>query len=533
MKRNVFIYDTTLRDGSQAEEVNFSVEDKIRIARKLDDFGVHYIEGGWPGSNPRDIEFFREMRKIRLRRARLVAFGSTRRWKFRVAQDPSIRALASSGAAVTTIFGKTWDLHVEKALRITLDQNLEIIHDTVSYLKKHADEVIYDAEHFFDGYRANPAYAMRTLLAAQDAGADCLVLCDTNGGTLTQEVEDIIRQTKGSITAPFGIHAHNDAELAVANSLAAVRLGAVQVHGTVNGYGERCGNANLCAIVPSLKLKMGINCISVADLRKLRELSRYVDELTNLPHRKWQPYVGESAFAHKGGVHVDAVAKFPRTYEHIVPEQVGNRRRVLVSDLAGRSNILQKAAELGITLRTDSPELEDILKRIKLLENEGFEFEGAEGSLELLMLRARHSYESVFKMFDRIDYRVLTEKRKVDPHPVSEATVTVEYQGTIEHTAAWGNGPVNALDIALRKVLPQYFPGKGLENMRLLDYKVRVLTAAEGTAARVRVLIESGDGTAKWGTVGVSENVIEASWQALVDSIEYKLLRTAKKARRA
>jgi len=529
MKNIVSIYDTTLRDGSQAEDVNFSVEDKIRISRKLDDFGVHYIEGGWPGSNPRDIEFFREMRRIRLRRARLVAFGSTRRSKFKVAQDPSIKALVSSGVAVTTIFGKTWDLHVEKALRITLDQNLEIIHDSVSYLKRHMDEVVYDAEHFFDGYKANPAYALRTLLAAQEAGADCLVLCDTNGGTLTREVEEIIRQVKGRIAAPFGIHAHNDAELAVANSLAAVGLGAVQVHGTVNGYGERCGNANLCAILPALKLKMGINCMSDANLRKLRAVSRYVDELTNLPHRKWQPYVGESAFAHKGGVHVDAVAKVPRTYEHIVPEQVGNRRRVLVSDLAGRSNILQKAAELGITLRTDSPELTEILKRIKQLENEGFEFEGAEGSLELLMLRARHSYESVFTMFDRIDYRVLTEKRKVDPHPVSEATVTVEYQGAIEHTAAWGNGPVNALDIALRKVLPKYFPGRGLENVRLLDYKVRVLTAAEGTAARVRVLIESGDGDNKWGTVGVSENVIEASWQALVDSIEYKLLRTAKK----
>jgi 2-isopropylmalate synthase len=334
---------------------------------------------------------------------------------------------------------------------------------------------------------------------------------------------------KGRIAAPFGIHAHNDAELAVANSLAAVRLGAVQVHGTVNGYGERCGNANLCAIVPSLKLKMGIDCISEGNLKRLRELSRYVDEIANLPHRKWQPYVGDSAFAHKGGVHVDAVAKTPRTYEHIIPEQVGNRRRVLVSDLAGRSNILQKAAELGISLRTESPELTEILKRIKQLENEGFEFEGAEGSLELLMLRARHSYESVFSMFDRIDYRVLVEKRKVDPHPVSEATVTVEYRGNIEHTAAWGNGPVNALDKALRKVLPQYFPGRGLENVRLLDYKVRVLTAALGTAARVRVLIESGDGKDKWGTVGVSENVIEASWQALVDSIEYKLLRTSRK----
>jgi len=530
VRRTVYIYDTTLRDGAQAEDLNFSVEDKIRVSRKLDEFGVHYIEGGWPGSNPRDMEFFRSMRSVRLKRAKLVAFGSTRRARLRASDDPSLKALAASGVGVCTIFGKTWDLHVLKALRTTLDENLQMIHDSVTFLRRRMDEVIYDAEHFFDGYKANPAYALRTLAAAQDAGASCLVLCDTNGGTLPYEVAGIIGEVKQRIRTPFGIHAHNDAECAVANSLEALRLGAVQVHGTVNGYGERCGNANLCAIVPALRLKMGMSCIPDAKLTRLRELSRYVDELANLPHRKWQAYVGESAFAHKGGVHVDAVAKVPRSYEHIVPEQVGNRRRVLVSDLAGKSNIVQKADELGIRLDKDSPELTDLLRRIKQLENEGFEFEGAEGSLELLMLRARHSYESVFSIFDRIDYRVLIEKRKVDPHPVSEATVTVEVGGQVEHTAAWGNGPVNALDRALRKVLPKYFPGRGLENVALLDYKVRVLTATEGTAARVRVLIESGDGRAKWGTVGVSENVIEASWQALVDSIEYKLLRTENKA---
>ncbi len=533
MKQVVQIYDTTLRDGAQAEDLNFSVEDKVRVARKLDAFGVHYVEGGWPGSNPRDVEFFREMRRSGLRRAKLVAFGATRRAKLKAAEDPSLRALAASGAPVCTIFGKTWDLHVLKALRTTLDENLRMIHDSVSFLGRRVDEVVYDAEHFFDGYKANPEYALRTLLAAQDAGASCLVLCDTNGGTLPHEVAAIIKDVQPRLRTPFGIHAHNDAECAVANSLEAVRLGAVQVHGTVNGYGERCGNANLCAVIPALKIKMGIDCVPEAGLRKLRELSRYVDEIANLSHRKWQAYVGDSAFAHKGGVHVDAVAKVPRSYEHIVPDQVGNRRRVLVSDLAGKSNILQKAAELGILIRPDSPELAEILLRIKQLESEGFEFEGAEGSLELLMLRARHTYESVFSMFDRIDYRVLIEKRKADPHPMSEATVTVEVGGTVEHTAAWGNGPVNALDIALRKVLPRYFPGRGLENVRLLDYKVRVLTAAEGTAARVRVLIESGDGKRKWGTVGVSENVIEASWQALVDSIEYKLLRTDGKRRRA
>jgi 2-isopropylmalate synthase len=529
MKPMVYLYDTTLRDGAQAEEVNFSVEDKIRVAQKLDQFGVHYIEGGWPGSNPRDIEFFREMRHVKLRKAKLAAFGSTRRAKLKVSDDPSMKALVSSGAPVATIFGKTWDLHVLKALKTTLGENLVMIEESVAFLRKRMDEVVYDAEHFFDGYKANPDYALQTLLAAEGAGADCLVLCDTNGGTMPHEVEEIIAQVKKSIAIPFGIHAHNDSELAVANSLTAIRMGAVQVHGTINGYGERCGNANLCTLIPTLKLKLGIDCISDTNLAKLREVSRYVDEIANLQHQKRQPYIGESAFAHKGGVHVDAMAKNALTYEHIMPELVGNCRRILVSDMAGKSNILQKAAELGIPLTKDSPELGEILRKIKELENAGYEFEGAEGSLELLMLRAGHSYESVFAMFDRIDYRIFTEKRKVDANPVSEVTITIEVGGKVEHAAAWGNGPVNALDRALRKVLPKYFPGKGLENVRLLDYKVRVLTGAEGTAARVRVLIESGDGKNKWGTVGVSENVIEASWQALVDSIEYKLLRAKRK----
>jgi 2-isopropylmalate synthase len=431
---------------------------------------------------------------------------------------------------VATIFGKTWDLHVLKALKTTLEENLAMIEESVAFLKRHMDEVVYDAEHFFDGYKANPEYALQALLAAESAGADCLVLCDTNGGTLPHEVAEIIAQIQGRIKTPFGIHTHNDADLAVANALMAIKMGATQVQGTINGYGERCGNANLSSLIPSIKIKMGLTCISDEHLAKLRETSRYVDELANLPHRKRQPYVGDSAFAHKAGVHVDAVAKDPLTYEHIAPERVGNRRRILVSDMAGKSNILHKAAELGIPLTKESPELSEILKRVKQLENEGYEFEGAEGSLELLMLRANKSYESVFNMFDRIDYRIFTEKRKVDPESISEATITVEVGGKVEHTAAWGNGPVNALDKALRSVLPKYFPGKGLEKMRLLDYKVRVLTAAAGTGAKVRVLIESGDGKDKWGTVGVSENVIEASWQALVDSIEYKLLRTKRKS---
>ena len=415
MKQSVYLYDTTLRDGAQAEDVNFSVEDKIRVARKLDQFGVHYIEGGWPGSNPRDIEFFKEMRRVKLRKAKLAAFGSTRRVKLKVSDDPNMKALVASGAPVVTIFGKTWDLHVIKALKTTLGENLDMIEESVSFLRKRMDEVVYDAEHFFDGYKANPDYAVQTLLAAEGAGADCLVLCDTNGGTLPHEVEEIIARVKKSIASPFGIHAHNDAELAVANSLTAIRMGAVQVHGTINGYGERCGNANLCSLIATLKLKLGIDCISDANLAKLRDVSRYVDEIANLQHQKRQPYIGESAFAHKGGVHVDAVAKSSLTYEHVVPELVGNRRRVLVSDMAGKSNILQKAAELGIPLTKKSPELGEILRKVKELENEGYEFEGAEGSLELLMLRAGHSYESVFTMFDRIDYRIFTEKRKVDP----------------------------------------------------------------------------------------------------------------------
>jgi 2-isopropylmalate synthase len=529
MKPTVQIYDTTLRDGAQAEDVNFSVEDMLRIVRKLDQFGVHYIEGGWPGSNPRDMAFFKEMRGVKLKKAKLVAFGATRRAKLKASEDPSLKALVASRVSAATIFGKSWDLHVHKALKTTLHENLAMIRDSVAFLKKHMDEVFFDAEHFFDGYKANPDYAVEALLVAEAAGADCLVLCDTNGGTLPHELETIITAVRKKIKAPFGIHAHNDAEVAVANSLTAVRLGAVQVHGTINGYGERCGNANLCSVIPSLNLKMGIACIPDASLAKLRDLSRYVDELANLQHRKRQPYVGDSAFAHKGGVHVDAIVKNTLTYEHIVPELVGNKRRILVSDMAGKTNILQKAAELGIPLTKNSTELQEILKRVKQLENEGYEFEGAEGSLELLMLRASNGYESVFNIFDRIDYRILTEKRKVDPHPVSEATVTIEVGGCVEHTAAWGNGPVNALDMALRAVLPKYFPGRGLEDIRLLDYKVRVLTAAAGTAAKVRVLIESGDGKNKWGTVGVSENVIEASWQALVDSIEYKLLRTKRK----
>ena len=515
----VQLYDTTLRDGTQAEDVSLSVEDKLRIAQALDRLGIHYIEGGWPGSNPKDMEFFRAVRSLSLRRARVVAFGSTRRARYKVHEDPNVRALLRAGTETVTIFGKSWDFHVREALRIPLKQNLELIEDTVAYLRSKGRRVIYDAEHFFDGYKANPEYALETLYRAEAAGASCLVLCDTNGGSLPREVSHIVREVRRRVKTPLGIHAHNDADLAVANTLAAVEEGAVQVHGTINGYGERCGNANLCSIIPNLQLKMGVHCLTDRQLARLRETSRFVDEIANLPHRKHQPYVGDSAFAHKGGVHVDAVLKNAETYEHIRPERVGNFQRILVSDLSGRDNILRKAQEYHLPMPA-LPKLTKILETLKDLENQGYAFEGAEGSFELLMKRALGTRK---RFFDLIGFRVIVEKRREQEAPISEATIMVRVGKRVEHTAAVGNGPVNALDNALRKALEKFYPQ--LKDVRLIDYKVRVLAANKGTAARVRVLIESGDKNRKWGTVGVSENIIEASWQALVDSIQYKLFK--------
>ncbi len=521
----VKLYDTTLRDGSQAEDISFSVEDKIRIALKLDEIGIHYIEGGWPGSNPKDMEFFREIGKYDLKRSRIAAFGSTCRRGKAPEEDPNIRALIDSGVKVVTIFGKSWDLHVKDALRISLEENLDLIERTLRYLRDRFEEVFFDAEHFFDGYRANPEYALEVLRCAEGAGADCIVLCDTNGGTLPDDLVRIIREVKGSISAPLGIHAHNDSDVAVANSILAVREGVVHVQGTINGFGERCGNANLCSIIPNLKLKMGVDCIGDEELRRLREVSRYINELANLPHNKHQPYVGESAFAHKGGVHVSAVRRNPETYEHIRPELVGNRQRILISDLSGRANILYKAKEFGIDLDSHDPVVRELLKTLKELEKQGFQFEGAEGSFELLMQKALKKKKSYFKLHG---FRVIDEKREEGGRPFSEATIKLEVDGQIEHTAAEGNGPVNALDNALRKALEKFYPS--LKEVKLLDFKVRVLTAGRGTASSVRVLVESGDGQEKWGTVGVSENVIEASWQALVDSLEYKLYKDEKRS---
>lgn len=518
--RQIEIYDTTLRDGSQAEDVSFSVEDKLRITEKLDEFGVHYIEGGWPGSNPKDAEYFKKARKLRLKNSIIVAFGSTQRPKIHVEEDTNIKALIDSQARVITIFGKTWDFHVKEALKIPLDANLVIIYNSINYLKKHAEMVFFDAEHFFDGYKHNPEFALRCLKSAEEAGADRIVLCDTNGGRMPDEIRAICLEVKKHIKTPLGIHCHNDSECAVANSLIAVEAGIMQVQGTINGIGERCGNANLCSIIPNLELKYGYHCIGEERLRMLREVSRYVNEIANMRHFKRQPFVGDSAFAHKGGIHVSAIRKRSETYEHIKPELVGNSQRVLVSDLAGKSNVLRKAEEFGIHLKADSPELQVILDRLKDLEHQGFQFEGAEASFELLLKKELGLHR---RFFDLIGFRVISERRKEKEEPITEATIMVKVGKQIEHTAATGNGPVNALDNALRKALEKFYPE--LKTFKLQDYKVRVLTAGKGTSAKVRVLIESGDDNERWGTVGVSENIIEASWQALVDSIEYKLLR--------
>jgi 2-isopropylmalate synthase len=518
--KTIEIYDTTLRDGSQSEDISFSVEDKLRITEKLDELGIHYVEGGWPGSNPKDAEYFKKARKLSLNNAVLAAFGSTHRPRHKVEDDQNIRSLIESKTRVITIFGKTWDFHVRVALKISLQENLDIIYNSVSYLKRHAEKVYFDAEHFFDGYKDNPKFALKCLLAAQDAGADCLVLCDTNGGTLPDKVRKVIKDIKSAIRCSFGIHAHNDSECAVANSLIAIELGAVQVQGTVNGFGERCGNANLCSIIPNLQMKMGIQCLSDDQLSRLRDVSRFVNEIANIRHFKRQPFVGDSAFAHKGGIHVSAVQRRPETYEHIRPDLVGNSQRVLISDLAGKSNILRKAEEFGIHLESDSPEIQKILTKLKDLEHEGFQFEGAEASFELLLKKALGLHR---RFFDLLGFRVIIDKWRDLENQITEATLMVKVGKVIEHTAATGNGPVNALDNALRKALEKFYPE--LKKVKLHDYKVRVLTAGKGTSAKVRVLVESGDENVRWGTVGVSENIIEASWQALVDSIEYKLLK--------
>ncbi len=518
MKSEVEIYDTTLRDGSQGEGMNLSVADKLRIAERLDAFGMHYIEGGWPGSNPKDIEFFAQAKRRKFRQARLAAFGSTRRKSVAVENDDQVRLLLAAGTPVVTIFGKTWLLHVREVLRTTPAENLGMIGDTVRYLKDHGKQVIYDAEHGFDGFKDDPEYALATWQAAEQAGADLVVLCDTNGGSLPEEIARITTAARGQLTVRLGIHTHDDIGLGVANALAALTAGATQVQGTVNGYGERTGNCNLISAIPNIAFKLGKRCVPEKALAQLRELSQFVDEIANFRHNPRQPWVGATAFAHKGGMHVNAVQKVARSFEHIDPALVGNTRRVLISDLAGKSNIVIKAQELGFKVTNDTPELKAILERIKELEHEGFEFEAAEASLALLIRRALEHQNLPFQVDG---YHV--SMRRDGKNSICEATIKLRVGEQAAHTVAEGDGPVNALDKALRTALVKFYPQ--LKKVVLTDYKVRILETATGTSARTRVLIQSSDGREEWGTVGVNDNIIEASLQALVDSMEYALLR--------
>ena len=511
------IYDTTLRDGSQGENISFSVDDKLHIARKLDDLGVDYIEGGWPGSNLKDMAFFHRISELPLKNAKVAAFGSTCHPKNTVTQDSNLQALVEANTPVVTIFGKTWDLHVKVALGVTLEKNLELIRDSVAYLKSLGKEVIYDAEHFFDGFHADHEYALATLRAAEQAGADTVVLCDTNGGTLTEDIRDRLLTVSRHIKTPLGIHTHNDSDMAVANSIIALRHGARHVQGTINGYGERCGNANLCSIIPNIELKLGMKAIGKEKLSQLTEVSRYVSEIANLSHRQDLPFVGKSAFAHKGGIHVSAVMKESSAYEHVQPEVVGNERRVLISELSGKSNVLYKAERMGLKIDKSSVGTQVVVNKLKEMEHYGYQFEGAEASFEILFNKLLEQHREFFELDG---FRVITEKRG-NRESTSEAVIKLRVEGIEEHTAAEGVGPVSALDHALRKSLTTFFPC--IKDIRLTDYKVRVLNVKGGTDAKVRVLIESSDGQESWGTVGVSENLIEASWLALVDSISYKL----------
>jgi len=525
--KKICIYDTTLRDGAQSEGISFSVKDKIQIARKLDELCVDFIEGGWPGSNPKDNEFFREAaRSLKLKNSKLVAFGSTRRAGGRTASDPVVKALLRAGTKYLTIFGKSWDLHVKAVLRTTLRENLKMIEDTIKYLKKKGHRVIFDAEHFFDGYEKNPIYAMDTLNAAADAGAETLVLCDTNGGMVTSRLFEIVEEVIGQSRKPLGIHVHNDADMAVANSIAAVQAGCTQVQGTFNGYGERCGNANLVSVVPMLKFKLGMDCLSTFAFKELTESSRYIAEISNVKQQDAQPYVGKSAFTHKAGVHVNAILKDNRTYEHMAPEMVGNKRRILISELSGKSSIIDKAEEMGFKIEKTSSKAKEILSHVQDLEKEGYQFELAEASLLLLMGRASEIFK---KHFEMVDFRVIVEKRGNGPI-VSEATLKLKIGNEFRHTVALGDGPVHALDRALRKSLVEFYPS--LNEMHLSDFRVRVLDEKAATAASVRVLIQSQDKTDSWWTVGVSENIIEASWLALRDSIEYKFIKDEKKKKK-
>ncbi len=525
----VELYDTTLRDGAQSEGVSFSVVDKLHIARKLDELGIHYIEGGWPGSNPKDAEFYERIKELELNNAQIAVFGSTRRAGLKAEEDNNLTMLVKSGAKIATLVGKGSDLHVINVLKTTLEENLEMIADSIKYLKSNGMTVFWDVEHFFDGFKHNPEYSLKTLEVASEAGADNLVLCDTNGGALPDEVTRAVKAAARTTRVPLGIHCHNDGGLAVANTLAAVKAGATQVQGTINGLGERCGNADLCSIIPALKLKMGINCLSDEHLASLSEVSHYISEVANLVPDPFAPYVGASAFSHKAGYHMDGVTKWPDAYQHIDPLKVGNRQRTVVSDQSGKRNIITKAKEMGIDLPADSKEIQTLLQHIKLLESRGFQYDNAEASLELLLHRARPGYQPPFEL---VDFMVVVESRrrpstrKAADQMLSEAMVKVKVSGETIHTAAEGDGPVNALDTAMRKALLQFYPS--LSQVKLVDYKVRILEESVGTESQVRVLIESSDGVDEWRTVGGSTNIIEASWLALADGLEWWLVKHGK-----
>jgi len=527
----VQLYDTTLRDGAQEEGISFSVGDKLKICQKLDELGIDFIEGGWPGSNPKDSEFFARAQNLKLTYSTLVAFGSTRRSNCRTEEDLNLQALLKAKTKVVTIVGKAWDKHVTRVLETTLEENISMIIDSIGYLKAKGLKVFFDAEHFFDGYKDNPEYALQVVVAAAKAGVECVVLCDTNGGRLPQQIVEAIKAVKKASPVSLGIHTHNDAELAVANSLAAVEAGVIQVQGTINGYGERCGNANLCSIIPTLKLKTGIDCVTDQQLSKLSDVSRYISELANMPHYDRLPYVGDDSFTHKAGIHVSGLIKWEDSYQHINPSLVGNRPHVVVSELAGKGSVISKAKERGLPV-PKGEEIEKVLGQIKLLEKQGFQYDVAEASFDLLLRRVQPDYRPPFEL---VDFMVVVEKRRRPPtkgnqeEPLSEATIKVKVDNRIVHTAAEGDGPVNALDQALRKALLQFYPD--LTSVKLIDYKVRILEETAGTASQVRVLIESSDGKENWRTVGSSTNIIEASWLALADSIEYWLTKQAGKAK--
>ena len=525
----VILYDTTLRDGAQSEGISFSVVDKLHIATKLDELGVHYIEGGWPGSNPKDAEFYKRVRDLSLKNARIVAFGSTRRCDTRAEEDNNLIMLAEAGVETATLVAKSSDLQVVRVLKTTLEENLKMIADSIRYLKSKGIDVFFDAEHFFDGFKSNKDYALKTLEVAADSGAGCLVLCDTNGGALPDEIQEAVARAAKATKAPLGIHCHNDSGLALANSLAAVRVGVTQVQGTINGYGERTGNTNLCLVIPVLKLKMGIDCVTDKQLARITEISHSISEIANKTPDPYAPYVGSSAFSHKAGYHMDGMTKWPEAYQHIDPAKVGNLQRTVVSDQSGKRNIVAKARELGIDLGDAEKEVKELLAKVKQLESRGFQYENAEASFELLLHRARPDYKPPFEL---IDFMVVVESkrrpstRKETETMISEAMVKVKIGGEVIHTAAEGDGPVNALDMALRKALLQFYPS--LKQVKLVDYKVRILEESTGTESQVRVLIESSDGEKEWRTVGGSTNIIEASWLALADGLEWWLVKQKK-----